>query len=358
MDAFDNLICDKLKNIKPYNPGIDDCKIHLDANESCMELTDKMKKQIADKIAEIHFNRYPDPLATEICELFGRRYGVPPRFITAGNGSDELITLLLGIFCASGEKVLLTEPDFSMYRIYCGPYECKPVILNKNSEMRFDPDEMIELADKEKVRLILFSNPCNPTGQGISREDVLKIVENANCLVAVDEAYMDFWNQSVIDCASAAENLIVLKTCSKIGFAAGRLGFAVSNSRITDLLRAAKSPYNINSLTQAAASVFLGDKDYLTGAVEAIKRSRDRLYNGLKHIESQHPKDVKVFKPNTNFVLVKIKNCEYVAGALKSFGISVRYLAGCLRITAGTDSENRELLESLGKILDAVNKSE
>lgn len=353
MDALNNLICDKLKKIEPYDPGIDNCKIHLDANESCMELTDMMKKQIADKIAEIHFNRYPDPLAAEICELFGRRYGVPARFITPGNGSDELITLLLGIFCASGEKVLMTEPDFSMYKIYCGPYECEPVILNKNSEMHFDPDEMIELANKEKVRLILFSNPCNPTGQGISREDVLKIVGNANCLVAVDEAYMDFWNQSVIDCASAASNLIVLKTCSKIGFAAGRLGFAVSNSRITDLLRAAKSPYNINSLTQAAASVFLGDKDYLTGAIEGIKRSRDRLYNGLKHIESQHPKALKVFETHTNFILVKMENGEDTFNALKSFGISVRYLSGCLRITAGTDSENRELLTALGKILDA-----
>jgi histidinol-phosphate aminotransferase len=344
-------VCEKLKRLSPYDPGIDDCKIHLDANESCMELTDAMKKKIGEKMLDIHYNRYPDPLATEICGLFGMRYGVSPRFVTAGNGSDELITLMLGAFSQRGEKVLLTEPDFSMYRIYCGTAECVPVVIGKNGDLTFDPDEMIERANAEKVRLILFSNPCNPTGQGISRDDVLKIVEKAHCLVVVDEAYMDFWDQSVLDSAPAAENLIVLKTCSKIGFAAGRLGFAVANSALTDYLRAAKSPYNINSLTQAAASVFLGEKDYLTGAVEGIKRSRDRLFKALRQLEEKHGKQMHVFGTHTNFVLVKFQDSEPVSDALKSFGISVRLTDGCLRITAGTDKENRELISALSKIL-------
>jgi histidinol-phosphate aminotransferase len=348
-----NLICDKLKQLKPYDPGIDDCSIHLDANESCMELSDAMKKKIGEKILGIHYNRYPDPLAAEICDLFGKRYNIPPRFITAGNGSDELITLMLGAFVQSGEKVLITEPDFSMYRIYCSTAECEPVILGKNGELTFDPDEMIEKANAEKVRLIIFSNPCNPTGQGICREDALKIVEKSNCLVVVDEAYMDFWNQSVLEAAPAAENLIVLKTCSKIGFAAGRLGFAVSNSTLTDYLRAAKSPYNLNSLTQAAASVFLGEKDYLTGAIDGIKRSRDRLYKSLKQLEEQYGQKMRVYETHTNFVLVRFTDSKAVCNTLKSFSISVRFISGCLRITAGTEQENKELISALSKILQA-----
>ncbi len=351
---MDSLVCDKLKKLKPYEPDINYSKIHLDANESCMELTDAMKKQIADKMLDIHYNRYPDPLAAEICDLFGRRYGIPSRFITAANGSDELISIILNSFCERGEKVLITEPDFSMYRIYCASSECVPVILGKSGDFSFDTDEMIKLANEENVRLILFSNPCNPTGNGISRKDVLKIVEKTNCLVVVDEAYMDFWDQSVIDAAPSAENLIILKTCSKIGFAAARLGFAIANSQLTDYLRAAKSPYNVNSLTQAAASVLLGDKDYLDGAIKAIKSLRDRLYKSLKQIETLYPQLVRVFETHTNFILVKVENGGQVASALKFFGISVRFISGCLRITAGTADENRELISALGKILESV----
>lgn len=344
-------VCDKLKRLSPYNPSINNCKIHLDANESCMELTDAMKKEIAQKMLDIHYNRYPDPLAGEICELFGLRYGVSPRFITAGNGSDELISLLFYVFTQRGDKVLITEPDFSMYSIYCETAECTPCIIGKKDDLSFDIDEMIERANTENVRLVMFSNPCNPTGQGISHDDIIKIVESVHCIVVVDEAYMDFWDQSVIDDAPAAENLIVLRTCSKIGFAAGRLGFAVSNSEITDYFRAAKSPYNVNSLTQAAASIFLGNKDYLTGAIEGIKRSRDRLYNALKNIEANYPKNLHVYPTHTNFVLVKFTDSEAVFKALQSFGISVRLIFGCLRITAGTEQENRELIDVLNEIL-------
>lgn len=348
-------ICDKLKNLTPYSPNIDDCRIHLDANESFVELSDDMKRQIAEKMLDIHFNRYPDPLASDVCELFGMRYGIPSRFVTAGNGSDELISILLTTFTQRGEKVLLTEPDFSMYRIYCGTAECEPVVIGKNGDLTFDPEKMIERANAEKVRMILFSNPCNPTGQGLCREDVLKIARKSNCLVVVDEAYMDFWDQSVIEDATATENLIVLKTCSKIGFAAARLGFAVANSELTDYLRAAKSPYNVNTLTQAAASVFLKNSEYLNGAVERVKRSRDSLYNALKRLEEKYG-GMRVYPTHTNFVLVKFKNSENVYKLLKSFGISVRLISSCLRITAGTRQENRELIEALTKILEAAQR--
>lgn len=348
---MNDLICDKLKNMQPYEPNIDECSIHLDANESCMPMPDAVLKRISKKILDIQFNRYPDPLATEICGLFGMRFRIPPRLITAGNGSDELISLLLSTFTERGDKVLITSPDFSMYNIYCASYECEPVIIGKQGDLSFSVDEMIEKANSEKVRLILFSNPCNPTGLGIRREEVLRIVNSVKCLVVVDEAYMDFWDQSVIQDATAAENLIVLKTCSKIGFAAARLGFAISNTEITDYLRAAKSPYNVNSLTQAAASVFLSDNQFLIGNIEGIKSSRDRLFAQLKQLEKEYKGITKVYDTHTNFVLVKFSDAAYVYKTLKSFGISVRFMNSCLRITAGTEEENRKLISSLKSIL-------
>lgn len=347
----DSMICDKLKSFSPYEPNIDDCKIHLDANESCMTMPESVSKKIAKKIAEIDFARYPDPLASEVCGLFGRRFRIPSRLITAGNGSDELISTILTNFTERGDKVLITEPDFSMYKIYCASSECSPVIVGKSGDLTFSVDEMINLANKEKVRLIMFSNPCNPTGQGINREEVLRIVKSVNCIVVVDEAYMDFWNQSVIEDAPSCENLIVLKTCSKIGFAAARLGFAISNTELTDYLRAAKSPYNVNSMTQAAATVFLGDNEFIVGNIEGIKSSRERLYKALKSLETDFKDKIKVFSSNTNFVLIKSAECERIYKDLKSFGISVRFMGSYLRITAGTEEENRELITSLKIIL-------
>lgn len=352
---MNDCVCEKLRRLTPYEPGIDDCRVHLDANESFVELTEAMKQKIADKMLGLHFNRYPDPLAGEVCGLFGRRYGLSPRFVTAGNGSDELIALLLNTFAQRGDKVLLTEPDFSMYRIYCVTAEVEPVVVGKDGDLGFDPDEIVERANAEKVRLILFSNPCNPTGQGISREDVFKIAEKANCLVVVDEAYMDFWDQSVLDRAPASKNLMVLKTLSKMGFAAGRLGFAVANEELTGYLRAAKSPYNVNALTQAAASVFLGEKGYLDGAVENIKRSRDSLFNELAKYAGTRD-DMRVYPPHTNFVLVRFDDSAAVASALKASGISVRLISGCLRITAGTNEENRELLKALKDLSTVQNE--
>ena len=332
-----SLVSDKLQKLAAYNPDINVCGIHLDANESFLELDDDIKAEISKRIMSVSYNRYPDPLASDVCRAFGARYGIDSRYVTAGNGSDELISIIINTFTQRSDKVLITEPDFSMYKIYCAISEVEPVILGKQGDLTFDPDEMIRLANAEKVRLIIFSNPCNPTGQGISSDQVLKIVDTAGCLVVVDEAYMDFWDQSVLDEVLSRDNLIVLKTCSKVGFAAARLGFAVANDRLTDYLRAAKSPYNVNLLTQIAGEVLLSAPDYLTSAVQTIKASRGRLYDLLKNLEKTFPERVRVYETHANFITVQVKNAAGLHKLLKDKGISVRLLADrYFRITAGT----------------------
>lgn len=350
-----NVIPEKLIKLKPYNPDIDNCKIHLDANENCMDLPDNMRIKVADAVLKVSFNRYPDPLAKGICEAFGKLHNIPARYITAGNGSDELISLLFGSFMQKGDKVLIPEPDFSMYAFYCSLSECKPVKLEKDSELHFTAENMIETAKREGVKLIIFSNPCNPTGQGLLKEDIIKIAEQSDCLVVADEAYMDFWDQSVLDYVTSLDNLIILKTCSKIGFAAMRLGFAIANSELTDHLRAAKSPYNINSLTQAAAEVVLNDRDYIIGMAEALKRSRDRLYKALSGLSLKYPNAIKVYPSHTNFVFVKSEYAAKINQALRQNGISIRFLNGCyLRITAGLEEENKALIAALEQILSSI----
>lgn len=348
-----DLLCEKLRSLKPYQPDIGQpVPIHLDANESFLPLSESLRQKIGAEVASAAFNRYPDPLASAACAAFGRRYHIDPACITAGNGSDELISVLLNNFVQRGEKVVITEPDFSMYRIYCKMSESDAVILPKNGRLTFDPEEMIAAARRGKARLVLFSNPCNPTGQGFPADRVLDIVRRCGCIVVVDEAYMDFWEESILSHVTEFENLIVLRTCSKVGLAGARLGFAAAGPRLTERIRAAKSPYNVNSLTQAAGAAFLSDREFLDGAIAAIRRSRDDLYAKMCGISDAHPGRMTVFPTHTNFVTVRMPDAAECSRRLRERGVSVRLLGGeLLRITTGSAEENRALLKGMDAIL-------
>lgn len=348
-------VCDKLRALAAYDPDINTCKIHLDANESFLELPDGLKHRIADRIAGLSYNRYPDPLASGACDAFARRMSISAEYVTAGNGSDELLSILFNCFLSRGDCALITRPDFSMYSIYCSLAQARPAVLGKRGDLSFDPDGMIALAKESGAKLVIFSNPCNPTGLGITAAEVLRICDSVDALVVVDEAYMDFWDQSVLREAPGRDNLMVLKTCSKIGFAAARLGFAVANRTLTGYLRAAKSPYNVNSLTQLAAEELLGDPRYLDDAVAKIKASRDELYDAMRALASKYPDKLEVFATHTNFVTARSQSAKELHQELRMGGVSVRMLdGGLLRITAGTEKENAAVVSLLDNAISAL----
>jgi histidinol-phosphate aminotransferase len=188
----------------------------------------------------------------------------------------------------------------------------------------------------------------------MGREDILHIIENTDALVVIDEAYMDFSDQSVMKVAEKYDNLIVLKTCSKAwGMAAIRLGFAVSSKKIIRALHCVRSPYNVNALTQAAGCVIFSNPDYMKNAVEEIKKSRDYLYQGLAQFEEKEGV-VRVVKPETNFVFLELSDAEFVFEELKKRSIIVRRLGSYLRITAGTKKENDALIQALSEIIQEV----
>lgn len=340
-----SLVSGKLARLQPYDPDTSTGSIHLDANESFLPLPEHLRKEIGRRVSELAFNRYPDPLAAEACKAFGTYYGVDARYVTPGNGSDELITLLFNVLLQKGDRALLVSPDFSMYPHYCALAEIEPVLLWKDEAMQFDPDTLISLAREKRVRMVLFSNPCNPTSQGIASADVLKIVDSLDCLVVVDEAYMDFWDEAILREAPSRENCIVLKTLSKIGLAGVRLGFAVANDRLSAYLRAAKSPYNVNALTNVAGAAVLAEQHSLRSSTAQIRLSRDALYEALRPFERE---GVHVFPAHANFVTMQCKNASALHQALRARGISVRCIGGeLLRVTAGSPEENRLFIQAL-----------
>lgn len=343
----------KLKNLVPYSPIEGQYEIRLDANESFITPSDELISKIKEAIGKVEFNRYPDPYAKKVCRLFSEFYGLDANFVTAGNGSDELISIIITSFLTSEDKLLVLEPDFSMYKFYAQLCSVCVVDIIKDDNFLISADDIIKTIVREKPRCIIFSNPCNPASTGITAKDVKRIIASTDSLVIVDEAYMDFWDESVLGEINNFDNLIVLKTCSKaLGFASIRLGFAVAQSKITKAIRAAKSPYNVNSLTQTVGEVVFSEPSKLSDNIEKIIDSRDYLYKNFLSLSSKYSELEQVIKPNTNFIFVKCKNPLVIFEALKEKGIIIRCMPPYLRITAGSDFENNELIKEISKILE------
>lgn len=247
--------------------------------------------------------------------------------------------------------MLTVMPDFSMYVFYAQAIGARAEVLNKDSDMVVSAEDLIRRAKETNARMIIFSNPCNPTSLLVDRQDILRIIESVDALVVVDEAYMDFTEGSVVDEIENYDNLIVLKTCSKaFGMAAIRLGFAAANKEITGVLRTMKSPYNVNSMTQAAGCALLEHKDYLKECIQKIRRSRADLYDQIMKLAEKKIEITKVYPTETNFVYMKTERAKEVFEALKRIGISIRFMNGFLRIAAGSEKENQEVLEALEQL--------
>ena len=345
---------EKVKNLTPYEPISGTYEIRLDANESFLTFPKEIEEEMVDALRNSAINRYPDPMATKLVNGFSKYFNVNPDCVTAGNGSDEIISVIMNAFLQKGDKILTLEPDFSMYRFYAEIAECDSVKYQKDENLDVNIDDVIALAKKENVRIVIFSNPCNPTSRIVTKEDVRKLINSVDSLVVLDEAYMDFaGDESLLGEFEKYDNLIILKTCSKaLGSAALRLGFAVANKTLTNVIRAVKSPYNVNSVSQALGEVLFSHPDYIDKCIETVVNSRKELYNEILEIKSD--KIEKIYETNTNFVFMKVKNAKAVFEKMKDNSIIIRNMGDYLRITAGTENENAKMLETFRKVLEEV----
>ena len=338
---------EKIKNLVPYEPISGTYAIRLDANECPENLPDDIRAEFAERLGNIAFNRYPDPMATRLVDSVSEYYAVKPELVTAGNGSDELIFLIEAAFMQKGDKMLVVSPDFSMYNFYSSICEVSCRTFYKNEALDIDVDALIETVNRDNIDLLMFSNPCNPTGRGITRADAEKLVRSVNALVILDEAYMDFWTESLLDKIEDYSNLIIFRTASKlVGAAALRLGFAVANPAVSRALKAVKSPYNVNSVSQAFGEVVYRHKDNMQKRQKTIVNHTKILYNGLVEW-ARTRQDVTVYSTVANFVFMKTGCSRDIWDYLKQQSIVVRLMGDCLRVTAGTEQEVAAVLGAL-----------
>jgi len=335
---------EKCRDLKPYDPIVGKDMIHLDANESFLPLPKAALEEAKAALDKMDFNRYPDPAAKELCEAFAACYGVPAENVVAGNGSDELISVLFSAFLQKGEAFATVEPDFSMYAFNGFLNEARHVAIPK-TDFRLDIDKIVKTCNNEGVKLLIFSNPCNPTSLVCPREDMRRLIRGVNGLVVLDEAYMDFSDQSLLQEFEDYDNLVILRTCSKaVGMAALRLGFAVARKELADALRAAKSPYNVNTVSQTLGTVVLRSREVLEKAKQEILRSREELLAGIREAERKFPGRFRLLPGEANFAALVLSDGEKLYQFLWERGVAVRYTGGLLRVTCGRPEENSAFL--------------
>lgn len=352
----EKLIPKKVRDIEAYTPNMTPVPVRLDANESPFLPSKGLLDKLSAAVRGIDFNRYPDPYATKLVSKFAALYNLSPNTVTAGNGSDELIGLIVSSFAGEGDNVCVAVPDFSMYSFYAYLAGAVSVKFVKNTDFSIDFDELSSEAEKNSAKIVLFSNPCNPTGWVAKREAVIDFIEKTDAIVVVDEAYMEFSpeDESVLDLVTKYDNLIVLKTLSKAyGSAALRLGFMVAGEALTEAIRKVKSPYNVNSVSQTFGEIILDSADEIQENVIKIKENLAYLRSELLKIKSD--KIARILETSANFVYMQMESADTaraVYSALMEDGVAIRCMSeGYLRISAGTREECEIFLDKFKKVL-------
>ena len=297
------------------------------------------------------FNRYPDPLQLELKEALSKVKGVPADCIFLGNGSDEAIDLPYRSFCNPGvDNVVAIEPTYGMYKVCAdiNDVEYRPVLLDEHYQITAN---RLLAATDDHTKIIWLCTPNNPTGNSLNREEIIKVIENFEGLVIVDEAYSDFSSQKTLRSELAKyPNLIVLNTMSKAwGCAAIRLGMAFASPEIIAIFNKVKYPYNVNQLTQQQALEALKDPYEVDNWVKVLLQERSRMMDAFELL----PICLKVYPTEANFFLAKMTDATKIYNYLVDQGIIVRnrnriqLCQNCLRITIGTKTENSELIAAL-----------
>ena len=335
-----NLIRPNILALAPYSCARDEFKgeasVYLDANESPYNNGT---------------NRYPDPMQAEVKALLAPIKKVREEQIFLGNGSDEAIDLVYRIFCRPGiDNVVAPAPTYGMYQVCADINDIEYRAVPLKSDYQLDMDSMRAAID-QNTKAIWLCSPNNPTGNVFAREDLLWFLDNANAMVIVDEAYIDFSDKgTMVEMLDKYPNLIVLQTFSKAwGQAAIRLGIAMASADVISYFNNVKYPYNVNILTQQHAIGVLQNVDKKERQVAEILAQRDVLRELLLSV----PCVKEIYPSDANFLLVKVDDANGIYKSLQEKGIIVRnrhrvtLCANCLRITVGTPTENAEIFNVL-----------
>jgi histidinol-phosphate aminotransferase len=350
----EELIRPELLALKPYHVADAEGMVKLDAMENPYALPEDLRRALADRLARVELNRYPEPTGRLLRARLAEKMAVPEGMqLLLGNGSDDLIQIVTLTLARPGAAVLFPEPTFAMYRVNAVLSGMRPVGVPLREDLSFDARAFVERVKAEQPALVYLAYPNNPTGVLYDEAAVLEVLRAAEGLVVLDEAYHAFAKRSLMPRLAEFPNLVVMRTISKLGFAGIRLGYLAARPEWVGEFNKLRQAYNVNALTQAVALFALEHFERFEEQAERILAERAPLATAL----TQFP-GVTVFPSQANFLLVRVPDAARAYEGLRRQGVLVRNfhgahprLAQCLRITVGTPEENRILLRALKEVL-------
>ena len=338
-----------IRQMQAYAAPEEGAEVKLDAMELPFALPEALKRDILRRIEAEPLHRYPDATAHRLRERIADMHGVAPGQVLLGNGSDEIVQMLM--IAADPGPVAFPSPSFVMYEVVARWLRRPITTLPLAADFSLDAERFLQLCAREKAELIFLACPNNPTGNLWPRALIERIVHGYLGLVVLDEAYAPYAGRDHMDLAGG--NVLVMRTFSKVGFAGGRLGYAVGAPELVAELQKVRLPYNVSRFTQAAALALLEHWGDVMALVARVKEERARLAAALAELPGVEP-----YPSETNFLLVRVKGAARVHAELARRGIAVKNLHGahallrdCLRITVGSREENDRLLAALEEIL-------
>jgi len=331
--------------------------IKLDAMENPYQWPQDLVDQWLELLRAASLNRYPDPSAKDLKTKIRATLGLSAESeLILGNGSDELIQMILMAVSGQDRVVMSVEPSFVMYKMIASflgmPYRGVPL----NDKFELDLDLMLEKIKQHQPVVIFIAYPNNPTGNLFSEQAIDKILTSTDAIVVIDEAYFSFADKSYAHKLPEFDNLIVMRTVSKMGLAGLRLGYMVGSKSLLQEIDKIRLPYNINILTQLSTEFALDNKHVLDAQTDQIKNDRKKLSAILKKIDG-----LDVYPSDANFILVRLqnKNADEVFSALKEQNILIKNLShadaslkNCLRVTVGKAEENEQFTAALKLALE------
>lgn len=347
---IEKLVRKNILKLEPYTSARDSFLegILMDANENSFGSVIKDEKHL-------QLNRYPDPTQNKLRESLSAHLGIDSKNLFFGVGSDEIIDLIIRIFCEpQKDSVLIPIPTYGMYQVASEVNDVNVITVPLNKKFQLDVKSTLAAVNK-KTKIIFLCSPNNPTGNLLNKKKVIQILQKFNGIVVVDEAYIDFCETgSLVSEINEYRNLIITRTFSKAwGLAGVRCGYSIADEFIIKLLFKIKAPYNLNKLTLHVIMEALGRVKTKNNLVKKINFEREKLIAELKEIKEIK----KIFPTDANFITFRINNATEVFNKLVDRGIIIRNrskelnLHNCLRVSVGKPNENELFIKKLKEII-------
>ena len=346
----------QLADIEPYDPKYIPADVMISANENSADVPFELRREIEREIRRVAFNRYPDPLANDLRDLIAEANGLDRDQVLMSNGGDELLFGLALAWGGPGRKFLNMPPTFSVYKNNAQLTNTTIVDVPRLPDFSIDEDAVIERLQQGDIDYTIVTSPNNPSGNRVHTAFVKRMLEAADTLVMVDEAYFEFSRHTVRHLLERYDNLVILRTFSKAFSLAGvRMGYVFGSADVLREFKKVRQPYSVDAVSQAIARVVYENRAQFEKGIDQIIAERSRLLKELGDMP-----DVTVYPSDSNYVLFRLPagiDAGQVWQRLLDAGVLVRDfsrspgLENCLRVSIGSPEENTRFLEELGKAL-------